>query len=86
MGLDHNRCAFVMVIFLPHRVEGIVSLFNKIPDEIRAEAEKRQLLDNLVNQFLELWRVELESKGGRRRQKARLAVVDCLLPEPGRQR
>lgn len=62
MGLDHNRRVIAGVMFLPHRVENIVSLFDSIPDEFWAETEEGQLLDNLVNQFLELWRVESESK------------------------
>ena len=62
MGLDHNRRVIAGVMFLPHRVENIVSLFDNIPDEFWAETEEGQLLDNLVNQFLELWRVESESK------------------------
>ena len=86
MGLDHDRRVTVGVMFLPHRVEGIVSLFDEIPDEIRAETEESQLLNNLVDQFLELWRVELERKEGRRRQSTRLAVVNCILPKPWRQR
>jgi hypothetical protein len=45
-------------------VEDIISLFDKIPDEFRAETEECELLDDLVNQFLELWRIESESKGG----------------------
>ena len=64
MRLNRNRCGLVGIIFLPHRVEGIISLFDKIPDKFRAETEEGQLLDNLVNQFLELWRVESESEEG----------------------
>lgn len=64
-GLDHNRCVFIGVVFVSHRLEDIIPLFDKIPDKFRAETEEGQLLDNLVNQFLELWRVESESRMGR---------------------
>lgn len=72
-------------MFLPHRVEDIVSLFDKVPDEFRAETEEGQLLDDLMNQLLELWRVESESEEGQRGETTRLAIANCILPEPGRQ-
>jgi hypothetical protein len=63
--LDHDRCSFVGGMFLPHRVEGLISLLDEVSDKLRAEAEERELLDNLVDQFLELWRIESENREGR---------------------
>lgn len=62
--LDNERCAFVGILILPQRVEDIISLFDEISDKLRAETEERQLLDNLVNQLLKLWRAKSESKDG----------------------
>jgi len=57
MRLYHNCALFVGVVTLPHRVEGIIPPFDEISYNLRAETEGCQLLDDLVNQLLELWRV-----------------------------
>lgn len=67
--LDYNRCLFVRTVFILHRMEDIISLFDEILYHLWTEAERCQLLDSLVNQFLELWRVESGSGGGRRKPK-----------------
>ena len=60
--LDHNCCPFVGIRILPHCMENIVPLFDEIPYYFWAETEERKLLDNLVNQFFELWRSSQETE------------------------
>lgn len=57
VGLDHNCRLFVGAGFLPHRVEDIVPLFDKISYNSRAETKGCKLLDDLIEGLLELWRV-----------------------------
>ena len=67
-------------------MENIVPLFDEVSYHLWAETEDCQLLDNLVNQFLELWRVESGNEEGRQRVGTCLTVADCILPKFRRQR
>jgi len=58
MRLDHNHCVFVAIVILPHRVENTIPLSDEILHHFWTETKGCKLLDNLVDQFLELWRVE----------------------------
>lgn len=57
MRLDHNLCLFVEVVFHPHCMKDIVPLFDEVSYHLWAETEEFQFPNDLVNQFLELWRV-----------------------------
>lgn len=85
MGLDHNHCPLFRVASFLYRMENTIPLFDEISYHLWAETEGCKFLDNLVNQFLELWRVESGNREGRQGLWACLAVVDCILPELGRQ-
>ena len=60
MRLDHKRRPFVEVGYLPHCMESIIALFDEVLHCLWVEAEEYELLNNLVDQFLELWRVSQE--------------------------
>ena len=57
MRLDRNCRLFVGAGFLPHRVEDIVPLFDEVSYNLWAKPKGCQLLDDLVEGLLELWRV-----------------------------
>ena len=87
MRLDYNRRLFVGIVILPHRMEDIIPPFDEVSNHPWAEPEERQFLDNLVNQFLELWRVESgNKKESRQSLGARLTVADGILAQLWRQR
>jgi hypothetical protein len=65
--LDHNLCPFFGIRFFHRCVESIIPLSDEISYHLRAKTEECELLDNLVNQFFELWRVE--SGNGEDRQR-----------------
>ena len=60
--LNHNRCPLVGIRFLPRCMESIIALLDEISHHLWAEAEECKLLDNLVNQFFELWRASQETE------------------------
>ena len=62
-------------------MESVIPLFDEVSYHLWAEAEDCQFLDNLVNQFLELWRVESGNEEGRQRLRTCLTVADCIDPE-----
>ena len=63
MRLGHKRRPFVDVGYLPHYVETLTALFDEVLHYLWVETEECKLLNDLVNQFLELWRVNQERRG-----------------------
>jgi len=65
MRLDHDRRVFVGIVIIPHRLESSIPLPDEVSYHFWAETKECKLLDNLINQFLELWRLESQNKTDR---------------------